>query len=152
MGRVAMYTGDLPPVQGIAFKPMTVLSATRAGSGSLGKHQANQQVGHEARVGTLRAISVFMRTTQSRPLVMVKQGAHSVDEIAETILGYVTSCPDAADTIDGICEWWIPRQRYLQAKSAVLAALELLKEREQIDTSTGSDGRVLYRARRSSTS
>ena len=83
---------------------------------------------------------------------MVKQGAHSVDEIAETILGYVTSCPDAADTIDGICEWWIPRQRYLQAKSAVLAALELLKEREQIDTSTGSDGRVLYRARRSSTS
>jgi hypothetical protein len=78
----------------------------------------------------------------------MKQGVDSVEELAEMILRYVASCPDAADTVDGICEWWIPQQCYLQAKGDVLAALELLKTRGQIHARAGADGRVLYRARR----
>lgn len=76
----------------------------------------------------------------------MQQRAASVDELAETILRYVATCPNACDTADGICEWWIPQQRYVQAKRDVLAALELLKTRGQIDTRTGADGQVLYRA------
>jgi hypothetical protein len=78
----------------------------------------------------------------------MKQVPDSVDELAETILRYVASRPNACDTIDGICDWWIPRQRYVEAKGDVLAALELLKARGQIDTRTGADGQVLYRAHR----
>lgn len=70
----------------------------------------------------------------------------SVDDIADTILRYVVSRPNACDSIDGICEWWIPRQRYVLAKEQVLAALELLKTKGQIETRTGADGNVLYRA------
>ena len=77
----------------------------------------------------------------------MKEGNDSVDDLAETILRYVASCPDACDTVDGIFEWWVPRQRYVDAKSDVLAALELLKARGQIDMRTGADGQALYRAR-----
>lgn len=79
----------------------------------------------------------------------MKQVPDSVDELAETILRYVARCPNACDTLDGICEWWIPRQRYDDAKGDIFAALELLKARGQIDTRTGADGQVLYRAHRS---
>jgi hypothetical protein len=77
----------------------------------------------------------------------MSQAADSIDELAETILRYVASRPNACDTVDGICEWWIPRQRYTQAKRDVLAALELLTVRGQIDARTGADGQVVYRAR-----
>jgi hypothetical protein len=97
-------------------------------------------------IGTLCAMSASMRTSRSEPHAN-KPAVDAVDELAQTILSYVTSCPDAADTIDGICEWWIPRQRYVQAKSEVLAALELLEARGQIHTRIGADGQVLYRAR-----
>jgi hypothetical protein len=80
------------------------------------------------------------------------QAPDSIDELAETILRYIASCPHACDTVDGICEWWLPRQRYLEARTDVLAALELLKVRGQIDSRTGADGQVLYHACRSSNS
>jgi len=86
-----------------------------------------------------------MCAAQSRPPA-IKQGIASIDELAETILRYVASCPDACDTVDGICDWWIPQQRYVESKSQVLAALRLLNARGQIDTRTGADGQVLYRA------
>jgi hypothetical protein len=76
------------------------------------------------------------------------QGIESIDELAETILRYVASCPDACDTVDGICDWWIPRQRYVESKNQVLAALQLLNARGEIDMRTGVDGQVVYRARR----
>jgi hypothetical protein len=72
---------------------------------------------------------------------------NAVDEIAEAILRYVTANPDAADTVDGICEWWIPHQPHADTRSDVLAALALLAQRQQIHPRTGVDGQVLYRAR-----
>lgn len=70
----------------------------------------------------------------------------SVDQIAQTILGYIAACPDACDNLNGVCEWWIAQQRLVEARADVLAALELLRSRGQIDTRTGADGQVLYRA------
>lgn len=79
----------------------------------------------------------------------MKQASDAIDELAETILRYVARCPNACDTVEGICDWWIPRQRYWEAKSDVLAALELLKLRGQVDSRSGADGQVLYHVRRS---
>lgn len=100
-------------------------------------------------IGMLFAIYVAMCTWQSRPHAM-KQGNDSVGNLAETIFRYVASRPNACDTVDGVCEWWIPQQRYVETKGDVLAALELLRAHGQIDTRTGADGRVLYCARRTS--
>lgn len=78
----------------------------------------------------------------------MKHDVDAVHDLAETILSYVVSRPNACDTVDGICEWWIPQQRYVDAKVDVLAALELLQMRGQIEMHTGADGQVLYRPRR----
>ncbi len=77
----------------------------------------------------------------------MQEGVNTINELAETILRYVASRPDARDTLDGICDWWIPRQRYIDAKNEVLAALKLLSVRGQIESRSGADGQTLYRAR-----
>ena len=77
----------------------------------------------------------------------MQEGVNTINELAETILRYVATRPDARDTLDGICDWWIPQQRYVDAKSDVLAALELLNVRGQVESRTGADGQMLYRAR-----
>ena len=81
----------------------------------------------------------------------MQEGGNTINELAETILRYVASCPNACDTLDGICDWWIPRQRYIDAKNEVLAALELLKLRGQVESRAGADGQTLYRARHADT-
>lgn len=86
-----------------------------------------------------------MRTALSKLNAMTTD-AHCVDEIAATLLRYVATRPNACDTVDGICDWWIPRQRYVDSRANVLAALELLESRGQIEARTGIDGQVLYRA------
>src|SRR5439155_104372 len=109
----------------------------------LTNHELNQRTSERSHLGMLRATCVVMGTLQSKPQA-VKQ-VDCVGDLAEVILRYVESCPDAADTLDGICEWWIPRQRYVDAKADVLAALEFLESRGQIHTRTSTDGQVLYR-------
>ncbi|MCG3158212.1 MAG: hypothetical protein DKINENOH_04853 [bacterium] len=42
------------------------------------------------------------------------------NEIAEAVLGYLSANPDASDTLEGIAEWWIMRQR-LRVEVAQLA-------------------------------
>jgi hypothetical protein len=69
-----------------------------------------------------------------------------MEDLAATILRYVEANPDACDTVEGISDWWIPRQTSVQSRGEVLAALELLSARGLIDTRTGVDGQVLYLA------
>jgi hypothetical protein len=76
----------------------------------------------------------------------------TIDELADTILRYIAARPNACDTIDGVCQWWIPRQRYIDARNDVLAALELLTARGELSSRTDADGQVLYRAPRLSSS
>ena len=68
------------------------------------------------------------------------------DQLAATILRYLASCPDACDTAEGVCQWWIPQQRYVESTRDVIEALGALVERGRIETYRSVDGQVLYRA------
>ena len=69
------------------------------------------------------------------------------DPLAATILRYLQSCPEACDTAEGVCQWWIPQQRVVESTQDVIAALGSLVERGSIETHRGVDGQVVYRAK-----
>ncbi|MCB1933258.1 hypothetical protein [Accumulibacter sp.] len=61
-----------------------------------------------------------------------------LSEVVDAILRYLHSHPDAADTVDGICEWWLPSHWRvdLERVEAALIRLEaqgLLRRRENAD-------------------
>jgi hypothetical protein len=71
-----------------------------------------------------------------------------IADVMETILRYITAHPDACDSLEGISDWWLARQRRDDARSEVAAAVEQLVARGQIEASTGIDGLTVYRAAR----
>jgi hypothetical protein len=64
--------------------------------------------------------------------------------VREAILQHLQENPDAADTLEGIVEWWIPEQSIRRAVSEVKRALATL-EAEKLITSEIRQGRVVYR-------
>jgi Fe2+ or Zn2+ uptake regulation protein len=60
------------------------------------------------------------------------------------ILRYLRAHPQAADTVDGIVMWWLPRQRYEEAIDRVQHALDDLVARGWVEKVTLVDGTVLY--------
>lgn len=69
------------------------------------------------------------------------------ENVAQALLRYLQAHPDAADTLEGVVKWWLPRQRYLDAMESVEAALELLVQREMVEKFPGPSG-VVYRCPR----
>jgi hypothetical protein len=78
----------------------------------------------------------------------VCQDPNSTAQLAAVILRYIRSHPDACDTLQGVTEWWLARQRYEDTRTGVAAALEFLLEQGQAEAAQGADGRVVYRARK----
>ena len=60
--------------------------------------------------------------------------------IERQILDYLASYPEAQDTLRGIVEWWLPKQKIVQATTDVEAALKALVAKRQLSTRTGPDG------------
>lgn len=59
-------------------------------------------------------------------------------EVVDAILRYLHSHPGAADTVDGICEWWLPLHWRVDSQrvAAALARMEaqgLVRRRENAD-------------------
>jgi hypothetical protein len=71
-----------------------------------------------------------------------------VDELAGEIRAYLKAHPDAADTLDGIVQWWIVHQRFLQGIRAAERALERLVGEGEVEKIQTPDGRVIFRAAR----
>ncbi|MDP1913226.1 hypothetical protein [Brevundimonas sp.] len=71
-----------------------------------------------------------------------------IRELSLLILRYVASRPGACDSLEGICDWWLMRQRRDESRRNVAAALALLVASGQIETRQGVDGQVVYRAAR----
>ena len=50
----------------------------------------------------------------------------NVRQLVDVIRQYLSKHPDAADTLEGVVNWWLLRQRYENAMAMVNQALELL--------------------------
>lgn len=76
----------------------------------------------------------------------VYQDSNATSDLAAVILRYISSRPNACDTLEGVTDWWLARQRYEDSYTGVAAALKLLIERGQAEAIPAADGHVIYRA------
>lgn len=67
-----------------------------------------------------------------------------IEKIANEITRYLQQHQFAADTMEGICHWWITKQHIEEDQKCVLAALEYLIQHEQLIYRHLPDGSVLY--------
>ena len=75
---------------------------------------------------------------------MSQQEEPGLAQLSDEILRYLRAHPQAADTVDGIVEWWLPRQRHNDAVNRVQHALDELVARGLVEQMTLVDGTVLY--------
>lgn len=69
----------------------------------------------------------------------------STSEVALKILRYLDQNPNAADTVEGILEWWLPKQSIYEEEKVVKRALDEMVKRNLILTTRSSDARKHYR-------
>jgi hypothetical protein len=67
------------------------------------------------------------------------------------VLTYLLEHPEAQDTVEGIRDWWLERQRMKQQTEKVKAALAELVALGFVRERMGRDGRVHYRVDRRKT-
>ena len=67
-----------------------------------------------------------------------------IAQLRDEILKYLGAHPQAADTVEGIANWWLPRQRYEEDIQKVQQALDGLVERGLVAKTTLADGTILY--------
>jgi|ERR1051325_1073321 hypothetical protein len=66
-------------------------------------------------------------------------------EVALKILRYLDNNSKAADTVEGILEWWLPKQSMYEEKRVVEQALERMVSRSFLLAMQSSDARKHYR-------
>jgi Fe2+ or Zn2+ uptake regulation protein len=69
------------------------------------------------------------------------------EELAEAILQYLANHSQAMDTLAGIAEWWIPRQRVRIEVNTVARVLRRLSEEGLLECQ-GTGENALYRLKR----
>ena len=69
-------------------------------------------------------------------------------QIEWRILEYLKAHPAAQDTVRGILDWWLLKQRIEESMAHVEAAVASLIAKGKLTAHTGPDGQVHYRIRR----
>ncbi len=64
--------------------------------------------------------------------------------VAAEVLAYLRTHPDAADTLDGIVSWWLPRQRYETERRRIERALDALATQRLVIRHRLPDGAIVY--------
>jgi hypothetical protein len=64
--------------------------------------------------------------------------------LAQGILRYLRDHPEAADSLEGIANWWLPPMSYAATLESVQVALDQMVAKRQIARFDLADGRTLY--------
>lgn len=65
-------------------------------------------------------------------------------ELCRRILSYLAEHPQAADTIEGIAQWWLQDPQLEQSGNQLQEALDYLTAQHFVVTRQGRNGRVSY--------
>jgi Fe2+ or Zn2+ uptake regulation protein len=65
-------------------------------------------------------------------------------QLNEEVLTYLHEHLNAADTLEGIIDWWLPRLRYEQSRAQIQKALDELVEQGLVERDYLSDGTAIY--------
>ncbi len=85
-----------------------------------------------------------------RRLAMPEQSRNTGrSETADAVLAYLREHPQAADTLEGIVEWWLPRQRYETERSRIRAALARTRRCRRVALRSAAGRRRSLRTQRS---
>ena len=76
---------------------------------------------------------------------MSLQEPERVKETAGAIGRYLSSRPQATETVEGVAKWWLVRQRYEDSLELVQLALDLLVESGELERVPVAGGKFLYR-------
>ena len=63
------------------------------------------------------------------------------------ITGYLAAHPSASDNLEGILNWWIPRQQFEESRARAEQALDYLVSEKRVQKKVLVDGQVIYRGR-----
>jgi Fe2+ or Zn2+ uptake regulation protein len=85
-----------------------------------------------------------MNSRSKPPKVKSSNEDAEVDPRRE-IIEYLRRHPEAADTVDGILDWWMPTQRNENAKNEIQHALREFVEQGLIEEVALGNGHRLYR-------
>lgn len=68
--------------------------------------------------------------------------------IAQELLSYLARHPDAQDTLDGICEWWLLEEKIKRRKAEIREVLGELVRSGLVMENPGRDEHTRYRLNR----
>ena len=68
--------------------------------------------------------------------------------VADDVLEYLVQHPDAQDTLEGVCDWWLLERRVRRTVDEVKLALGDLVARGFLVVRRGKDGKAQYRVKR----
>ena len=68
--------------------------------------------------------------------------------ITKEIENYLSEHPKAADTLEGITEWWLLRLRYRVSSIMVQQALEYLVSTSVVEINTNLNGNKVYSSKK----
>lgn len=68
--------------------------------------------------------------------------------VDDEVFEYLVQHPDAQDTLEGICDWWLLERRVRRSVAEVEAALGKLVVRGFVAARRGNDGNTHYRLNR----
>jgi hypothetical protein len=68
----------------------------------------------------------------------------AVSELAQEIRAYLAGHPNAEDSLRGVVNWWLVRQRYQQTSEMVQRALDYLVAEGTVERRRLPDGRETY--------
>ncbi len=86
-----------------------------------------------------------MKEKTSKPLKLQSSNGDARVDPRREIIEYLRRHPDAADTADGILDWWMPVQREENAKVEIQQALSEFVERGLLEQVVLGNGNRLYR-------
>lgn len=75
---------------------------------------------------------------------MADQDKNDESEQRVTILRYLAATPHAADTVEGVVNWWLSRQRYHDTCEVIEKILEDMVVEGSVIKTTLPDHKVIY--------